>query len=126
MELTDELKRAVTNAVTGALTAQTKTLVDAMVSTNRPIEQRLDAVNVHLRELNGKVASHAVALGKGGERMDRFKDDIARIDRRLYDRRKEDKEDAGENRKLTMFHFYIALGSISVTVLLLKFLGLLK
>lgn len=126
MELTDEIKRAVAGAVASALTDQTRTLVAAMVDTNKPIERRLDAVNEHLRELNGKVATHQAAHAAAGVRMDGFKEDIARLDRRVYDRRKADKEDAGENRKLTMFHFYIALGSISATVLLLKFLGLLK
>lgn len=110
------------------LAEQSSTLVKAMVETNHPIERRLDAVNEHLRELNGKVAAHAVALGKGGERMDGFKEDIARIDRRLYDRRKEDKdgEDAagtGEKRRLTRWDLYIAICSVLATVAVLKFFG---
>lgn len=124
MELTDEIKRA----ISAALTEQTSTLVRAMIDTNKPIERRLDAVNEHLRELNGKVARHDVELGTGSERMNRFKEDIARIDRRIYDRRKDDieKEESGENRKITMFHLLIVLTSISVTVAVLKFIGLLK
>lgn len=127
MELTDELKRAVATAVAGALTEQTRTLVAAMVDTNKPIERRLDAVNEHLRDLNGKVAAHAVQLATGGERMDRFKEDIWRIDRRIYARRSDDKDEAtGENRRLTMFHLYLAVACILATVAFLKFAGFLK
>lgn len=122
----DEIKKAVAAAVASALEGQTQTLVAAMVRTNKPLESRLDAVNAHLKELNGKVATHQAAHAVAGARMDGFKDDIARIDRRIYQRRESDKEDTGENRKLTMFHFYIALGSIVATVLVLKFFGLLK
>lgn len=108
------------------LLEQSRMLVTAMSETNRPIEKRLDGVNARLDKVNGQIFDHAIQLGQGGERMDGFKDDIARIDRRLYDRRKDDKDDptgTGERRRLTMWDFYLILGAVVSTVAVLKFFG---
>ena len=109
------------------LAEQSTTLVKAMVATNEPIEKRLDAVNAHLRELNGKVADHAVALGKGGVRMDGFEtviDDLKSDRRGGSVRREEDREHAkGEDRRLTMLHLYIFIGAVVATVSVLKLFG---
>jgi anti-sigma-K factor RskA len=114
----DELRRL--------LAEQSHMLVKAMVDTNQPLERQLNKVEAHLKDLNGKVATHEVQLGRGGERMDGFKEDIARIDRRIYDRRKEDKDDSndtGEKRRLTRWDVYVAIISILATVAVLKFFG---
>jgi len=114
----DELRRL--------LAEQSTTLVKAMVDTNHPLEKRIDALTDQLRELNGKVYHHALALSKGGERMDGLRDDIARIDRRIYERRKEDKQDpadTGEKRRLTMWDVYVFLSAVAASVAVLKLFG---
>lgn len=116
---TDEIKRL--------LTEQSETLVRAMVNTNHPIEERLDEVNDHLKELNGKVYSHALALAKGGERMDGLRNDINELkgDRRSgVPRREQDKEsEKGEDRRITMRDVGIFTSAIVIVISVLKFLG---
>jgi len=109
------------------LAEQSAALIKAMVDTNQPIEKRIDGVNARLDKVNGQLFDHAIKIGQGGERMNGFREDIARIDRRLYDRRKEDKEEkpepTGERRKLTMWDLYVVLGAVAATVVVLKFFG---
>jgi hypothetical protein len=40
---------------------QERRLIEAMSAANGPINARLDGVNAHLKELNGKVATHQAA-----------------------------------------------------------------
>lgn len=110
---------------------QSTALVRAMVETNQPIERRLDAVNAHLRELNGKVASHAVLHAATGVRLDVFTEAIDELkdERRSgIARREEDRETAGkgEDRRLTMRDVYIVLSTAGVLWVVFKALGLLK
>lgn len=120
---TDELRAELRRL----LSEQSSGLVTAMVNTNRPIEQRLDEVNEHLKELNGKVYAHALALAKGGERMDGLRADINDLkgDRRSgQPRREQDREaEKGEDRRITMRDLYIVMGTVGFIVAVLKFFG---
>ena len=115
------------------LLEQSKTLVNAMVVTNEPLERRLNKINAHLADLNGKVYAHALALSKGGERMDGLRMDINELkeDRRHLIRRVDDRgvvvmQDSGENRRITMRDVYIVVSTVLALWGLLKILGLLR
>lgn len=72
---------------------QESRLIAAMTAANTPITQRLDAVNAHLRELNGKVASHAVLHEGSRVRFETFGERLSNLERRGDEpgRREEDK-----------------------------------
>lgn len=105
-------------------------LVQAMVRTNQPLERGLAQVNEHLKELNGKVAAHALALARGSVKMQTFRRDIDGLERRVQWRRAEDKgkgleDDQGENRRITMFHVTIFVSGIGAAVAFFGFLKLI-
>lgn len=116
---TEDFKQAIETL----LAEQNTKLVAAMKWTNKPLEQRLDEVNQHLKDLNGKVYNHALALAKGGERMDGLRNDLNELkgDRRSGEPRRE--EDKGENRRITVRDVAIVVVTISLVIAFLKFIG---
>ncbi len=123
------------------LTSLRRDLQTDMKEANRPIERRqdetnkqLEHINNHLRELNGKVAAHAVRLAAGGQKMKQFEHQIADLnERRATIRRDEDQrlrdDDTNNNRLVSMHDIKVFCygagavgGSITVGWAMLKIL----
>lgn len=103
---------------------QERRLIAAMAAANTPITQRLDAVNAHLRELNGKVASHA-ALHEGSRvRFELFGTRLDNLERRGENPGRRETDQEGENRGLRKWDAVLLFGGISIGITAL--LGLLK
>lgn len=88
---------------------QRKDLFMDMEKANQPIVKQLDTVNAHLKELNGKVADHAIKHAETHIRIDGIKAELDGIvqDRRHERRRQEDRvrdvmsSEQGDDRRVT-------------------------
>jgi hypothetical protein len=74
--MADLTQQALQHVIDGLHAALVRDMRDAA----QPIEKRLDQLDHHLRELNGKVATHAASLAAGRERFKGLQDTIARIE----------------------------------------------
>jgi hypothetical protein len=103
---------------------QERRLIEAMSAANGPINARLDGVNAHLKELNGKVATHQALHAASTQWQQGFQDRFESLERRSGEDRRESR---GENRTISKWDVVVAMGGISVgaglVLWLLKLVG---
>ncbi len=101
-------------------------LVAAMREANRPLVTGLEAVNAHLKELNGKVATHQAMHAASTTWQQGFQDRFESLERRSGEERRE-QPPSGENRSISKWDVVVAMGGISVgaglVLWLLKLVG---
>jgi hypothetical protein len=101
-------------------------LIAAMRAANAPLVTGLDAVNAHLKELNGKVANHQALHAASNQWQQGFQDRFEALERRSGEERREHPP-SGENRTISKWDVVVAMGGISVgaglVLWLLKLVG---
>jgi hypothetical protein len=94
---------------------QRKDLVMDMEKANQPLEKGLAQVNAHLKELNGKVATHSIKHATTDVLVDAVRQQVAGLldERRTCVRREEDRgEPQGDGRRITQREVKLVLAVI--------------
>ena len=98
-------------------------LIQAMSAANTPINRGIEEINAHLRELNGKVASHQAKHAALDEWRVGFTNRFDSFERRSGEERRENPPTTGENRVVTFWLVGVVTASVTLTLAFLKLIG---